>query len=302
MLNWLNWSEKRLLWTLAVTFLVLAELISIPISSVSPCIISPQYQSADEAGRKECPPLHVVFVNFSAPVLEKRGDPNWAVAIFTGVLAISTIGLWRSTERLWQAARSQGSDMQRSITESARAASAMEKVAEHVAVSAKAATESVETIKDASARQMRAYVCVNFGNVIQQDNATDYHFEVRLLLVNVGPTPAYDVGYTAHADVLPFPLPNDFSFPVANIHPGSASTLGAGQNFLMTGVVDKMYSDKEITDLKSGGNQRLYMYGTAIYKDVFGTPRYINFCYSIAWMKDGKSTIGHYTKRHNDAN
>jgi hypothetical protein len=122
------------------------------------------------------------------------------------------------------ASTEQSRDMKDSIAQATRAADAMEKFAEAATVGSRAAAESVVTVKDSMTRQLRAYLCVNFYGAIFQNREQEFpRFEVRLQLVNVGPTPRYKVSYKARADVLPFPLPDDFSFVLPDIPTGSES-------------------------------------------------------------------------------
>jgi hypothetical protein len=68
------------------------------------------------------------------------------IAAFTGTL-------WHATRCMLKASDEQGASMERSIAESARAAAAMEQVAKHFA-------DNIETVRERSAQQMRAYVSV----------------------------------------------------------------------------------------------------------------------------------------------
>jgi hypothetical protein len=119
-------------------------------------------------------------------------------------------------------------------------------------------------------------------------------------LINAGHTPGYRVSYKAHADVLPFPLPQDFSFALPDVPTASESTLGTGQNMILTGVVDRIYSEEEAREVRSGFPKRLYIFGAATYEDAYRVSRYTNFCFSVMWLGDGNS-MGVFTKRHNDA-
>jgi hypothetical protein len=105
------------------------------------------YEAAKRTGHKneECKSLWE----------KTTSDP---VALFTLVLAFSTVGLWVATIGLYRAgdrrmaliernAERHSGHMQASVAEATRAASAMERVAESVARSATAAAESVETLQ-----------------------------------------------------------------------------------------------------------------------------------------------------------
>jgi hypothetical protein len=120
-------------------------------------------------------------------------------------------------------------------------------------------------------------------------------------LINVGSTPGYRVSYRAHADVLPFPLPPDFAFSLPDIPSASESTLGHGQQMIMSAVVGRIYSPEEAAEVRAGSAKRLFVFGTATYEDAYRVSRYANFCFSVSWFADNNS-MGFYTKRHNDAN
>lgn len=196
-------------------------------------------------------------------------------------------------------AEGQGEDMKASIAEAARSATAMRDVAIAVGANAKAAETSVALFKDANARQMRAYLIVSLGGVIKQDPATNYRFEVRMNLQNVGNTPAYKVAHVTRADVLPFPIPTDFQFPTLSEATVSAS-VGPHQGFSVTGIASRIYPDDDVAEIATGTKKRLYVYGTIRYEDVFGASHQTNFSHAILWLKnDTFMTLN--TPVHNDS-
>ena len=191
--------------------------------------------------------------------------------------------------------------MKESIHEAARAATAMQHVADAVASSAKASNESLAVFKDANARQMRAYLTVGLGGVINQDKTNNYRLEVRMTLLNTGNTPAYKIRSTTRIDVLPLPLPKDFALPTAPLQNGAGGVLGPHQNFILTGVADHFYSDEDINEIQFGAKKQLYVFGTVTYEDAFGIQRLTNFCQRIAWLKGG-NFLSFNTADYNDAN
>jgi len=227
----------------------------------------------------------------------------------------------KATQDLARAADGQTLHMERYIGEAARSAAAMERVSESIATSAQAATESVATSKEIAARQknfgqmqMRAYLSVVIGTGIYQDKKRNIFFEVLPTLINNGYTPAHKVTYKARAGILPYPLPESTTLePPENLFK-SAAVLGPRQTFTLNAparspvAVDGFFTDEEVELIKRGTiGQRLYIWGTVTYEDVFGVPRFTNFCHSIVWVqiKNGKTTTetvyGHYASRHNDA-
>ena len=162
----------------------------------------------------------------------------------------------------------------------------MQNVATGVAASAKEAHETVAVFKDASARQMRAYLSVGFGNLVKQNPVTNQRFEVHMMLQNVGNTPAYKVASDTHLDVLPFPFPSDFAFPDIVEAMPSANVVGPHHNYVLTGVAERLYSSDDILEISHGAKKRLYVYGRIKYEDAFGTSRHLNFCQAILWLND----------------
>jgi cob(I)alamin adenosyltransferase len=81
-----------------------------------------------------------------------------------------------------EAAKEQSGDMKESIKQATRAAAAMEEFAksatrgaEAAIVSSRAATETVTTVKDSMAKQLRAYLCVNFHSAGFQNPETNFY-------------------------------------------------------------------------------------------------------------------------------
>jgi hypothetical protein len=103
----LNWSQARLLTTLIAAIAVVMEPMSWLTSGIPPCIVNPENYSAYYADGDKCPTFHVFLFKFLARIFETLGDPNWVVAIFTVILAISTIGLWVATISLYRAGEKQ---------------------------------------------------------------------------------------------------------------------------------------------------------------------------------------------------
>src|ERR1035438_4213636 len=116
------WDEWRVNLRLGAAYLVILEAVSwLPAPSGSACVVNPANYGAYYAEHNECPAFHVFLLKILARILEVLGDPNWVVAIFTIVLAGSTIALWIVT---WQSGVRQSRDMQAAVAESRRSADA----------------------------------------------------------------------------------------------------------------------------------------------------------------------------------
>jgi hypothetical protein len=199
-----------------------------------------------------------------------------------------------------KAAGEQSDDMKRSIAEANRLATAMEKVAKDIAVSTQAAIDSVAAVRERTAQQMRAYLCVIIGDGIYQDRPNKLKFEAKPTLINAGHTPAHKVSYTAKAAILPVPLPDDFAFPLPDEAIGGA-LLGPQQNFILSGVVEDYCGDGRVDDIKRGKGDALYIWGIVNYEDVFGESHFTKFCQTTFFGPDGK-VYGFFLPKHNEAN
>lgn len=73
--------------------------------------------------------------------------------------------------------------------------------------------KTVDTMRDTAQRQLRAYVTAVDDKVVIQDPEKNTPFRFRPLIINVGQTPAHNVWYAAHAQVLRNPLPDNFPVP-----------------------------------------------------------------------------------------
>lgn len=204
-------------------------------------------------------------------------------AVFTVVLALSTVLLWKETKDLRDFAQQQGEDMKASITEAARSANAMRDVAKSLAVEANAAHAN-----------LRAYITLGLAGVVPQNKDNGYRYEVRLTLQNVGNTPANKVGSNLYTDLLPVPLPADFEIPPFDPTKSGSGTIGPHQSMFLNAVAPRIYTDDEVQELKSGNKKLLYVWGTVAYEDTFGASRFVRLCQIILWFADGTPSARNY--------
>jgi hypothetical protein len=193
------------------------------------------------------------------------------------------------------AAAAQSQDMKLTITQASRSAAAMETVAQHIEISAAAATASVSSIN----RQMRAYLCAVIGGAVYQDRPNNLRFQASPSIINAGLTPAYKVFFRVKAAVLPVPLPTDFAFPLP-AEPTGGALIGPRQPMSVSPIVDNFCDDSEVEKIKRGEGKALYAWGVVEYEDVFRESHYTQFSQIYTWLPDGK-IWGYYTPNHNDA-
>lgn len=215
------------------------------------------------------------------------------------VLIIQTFVFARQAKRLKETVDSstqQSALMTEYIHQATRTAIASETSAEAMTVNSRVVVE----LSERSAMQIRAYVSVLIAEGLYQDN--NFRFGVKPTVVNTGQTPATRVRFTARAEVLPFPLPDDFSFgPLAE----PSSIFGAippHHNYSINRAVDERFDDPDSEDIKRSNGRRVYIWGTVIYEDVFEEEHRTDFAHSIYWIRfrdESERLFGDYSDRHN---
>jgi hypothetical protein len=219
------------------------------------------------------------------------------VVILTGILAfigfLQTIVFGYQAYKLRQTVESAGEQaeaMERHIGEAARSATAMENI--------------VSVIKTGNQDVMRAYLTVVIGTPIYQMRRvgqSDLQFEGRPHLVNTGNTPARKVRILIKADILPNPIPEDFTFPLPDDPMQTAgSTVGAHQTLIMGGIVGHFVPDAEVADIKEGIGKILCVWGVVTYNDIFGGSHTTKFGQLLTWLPDN-SIFGYYLTGQNDS-
>jgi hypothetical protein len=251
-------------------------------------------KESQKTGEEACTSYRLVpfLVIEIGKILDALGVAITALA--TMAIAWFTWSLRRSTDRLWDAderqlklladtSAVQSRDTQSSIAEALRAATAMENVA--------------ATIQGNAAIQLRAYVSVLAGAIIEQAPGLNFEFQPGIL--NAGFTPAYDVIVYTKVDILPYPLPADFDFSLPEGPEPGVGVLGFQQRTFGIGTLNRRLSEQEIAEIKRPGGRRIYNYGRVTYRDLFGRPHYTNFCFYTVWGTQAPVCLT--TSRHNDA-
>lgn len=269
---------------------------------------------AEKTQEKDCTSYQLVpFLALKVPqILDRMGGVLTALA--TLAIAWFTLSLRQSTDKLWDAGErqlklttdnstAQSSDMQHSIAEAVRAATAMENVAQGIDLSVRATQASVATLRERTAMQMRAYISVLISNGVYQERDKNLKFEVRPTVINTGQTPAHKLTYWASARILPNPLPEDFDFPEGEDSVRSGFVLGPHQSIIINAAVPDFVADTEVDEIKIGRNRRVWVWGVVFYEDVFGEPRKTKFCNNLHWLKgpQGEVVGGGYGTKHNEA-
>jgi len=172
--------------------------------------------------------------------------------IFTGVLAISTIGLWVVT----LFARK---DTKKAVGAAQKSADAAEKI--------------VLTMQDTAQRQLRAYICIPGATIKLIKKSDSMYAHVVLRYKNAGQTPGYDVKTWIALDIAEYPLnkilvqhPQDAKYTPIIISPGSEQYL-----------VNETVITPEQRPMIGTAKATLYVYGEVLYRDVFGIERFTKY-------------------------
>jgi len=201
------------------------------------------------------------------------------LAAFTILLALFTLALWSATAALADDAKESGiaqaERMEKSINEAANAAKAMDELA-------KATKRNTDLLEPMLQKQMRAYLTVESEGPTYQ---TAYlRFAGALAISNSGLTPARNISYWVNCDVLPVPLPTDFSFPRPEIVIQTDLGISPRQQLNFNTLMSRRIPDEDILDTLSGESRRFYVWGEVAYDDISGAARRITkFCHSFFW-------------------
>ena len=227
---------------------------------------------------------------------DQLADYTHTLATFTVVLAV--FGGFQLLVFAWQGwqlkktvvfAAKQAEDMSHSIEESARAATAMERVSESLKSSAESAAVSVATSKAIAERQkmlgalqLRAFVSErNPGHQRRPVVGGGFRYYFQAQWWNDGATPTRELRTYVRFELRDTPLPAGYAFEVTPEH--IATAFLPPRNFILSPVLPIGGIQPEDLAAVHAGNKFAYLWGVARYKDAFpDTPEHITkFCLAI---------------------
>jgi len=194
------------------------------------------------------------------------------IVLFTFVLAISTIFLWRDTRGLRLMANQQSTDMKESLN-----------IAKAAADTAKRTVDAMEATAEL---QLRAYVFVEADAI---RSVEDGKIPASTTLIkNTGLTPAYDVKHWGGISIVKNgDEPPDFS-DAENEFEGPVQIAPNGE-LIVNNIYDKKLTESDIKNLKSK-ECVIYVYGRITYTDIFNKPHWTT--YRTTQDGDVRSPIG----------
>jgi hypothetical protein len=218
-------------------------------SSFRACIADETKAAADQS-KEGLPPIALTIINSAA--IDGRCTLHVAYAyrdlmavVATVFIAVFTGTLWWSTRRLWEAG-----EKQRTLSE------------------------------EISMRQLRAYVSSvpNKLGIVAPGAQIQAAFKIK----NTGQTPAHSVQQWSAVDILPYPLPPNYPFPLlASGTYTSVLSIPRGGSYTGHQRTTRTFSAAEIEEIMSGQTKRLYVIGLVKYIDVFDKAWETQFCASL---------------------
>jgi hypothetical protein len=145
--------------------------------------------------------------------------------------------------------------------------------------------------------QLRAYLSVVIGTAVYQDRINNFQFEAKPSIVNNGATPAYNVRYSAKAEILTDRIAESYIFREPSVPPQSQSSIGPREIRYMTAMLGYQVAESDIQDILDGKGKALWVWGVVYYDDVFRRPHFTQFCQRIIWLKDRSNIYGTYDGR-----
>jgi hypothetical protein len=261
--------ERRVFFLFLLSFLLFAEGSSwMMAGGLGPCLIEPEHrqQAANDNEHEDCPTFFAgTLLGFERGFEWVKSDDNdkAVVAGFTIVLAVSTIGLWLATNKLWRAG-----ETQRNLAE------------------------------DTAERQLRAYVSIESGGNGRQRRGG--RFEFKPVITNNGLTPAEDVQILSRVGLVAPIIPSTFDYALLPAPNPSVSTIGPRQSRVHNVIYHRILTIAERRRVVKG-ELAFHIYGTVSYTDVFKRRRLTNFSMVVFLPKRSLSAFWSYTEHHNDA-
>jgi hypothetical protein len=184
----------------------------------------------------------------------------------------------------------------------------MEQVAISLDKTANFAAENTAIVREISERQrdfakmqMRPYIALIDPQFIPQDRQRPYFAEVQLNILNTGHTPAHNLRFAARLRTLPSILPDNFDFAFRPDEIIVSGHINPGQRLFFRRSLGGLLTDDEYQSVIQGrSTQRIYIYGTVWFDDIFGDAHYTNFCSFGVWdVQHRFQTMN--IPQHNDA-
>lgn len=216
---------------------------------------------ATEAGEPQQVTLTpFVFLQCQGVTIEE--NDALILALFTGVLAVSTIGLWLQTKRLAEGETARSAETQKSLEIATQTAAATNRLANSMEISARAAEDAAKATKASLAFAYRPIM-----------NATRFRLTafdvgqtgVAIRMRNRGPASAFLVQYNLSLVVTQGGLPVDPHYDSSRTCDGGDLEITSSQ-LTSYGIVANTPNKEEMFDVL-GNTRTIFAFGFIKYRD-----------------------------------
>jgi hypothetical protein len=265
-------------WALiALVYLALAEVLSLaPVSDLSLCLIEPEHgqQSPDHDDKKYCPAFHM-----GAALVFERTDrfleahDKSVIGAFTIVLAISTIGLWLATNRLWSAG-------ERQLTLAAETSAAQSRDMQASVAEAKKSADATLIAAQVSKASIRANLIIpNFSTGQHRPGGIVDGYSFTPNLENAGPTHAVNVRFVTSLQLMP--IDAEYKFTMGDIP--QASVIGPRT---VVGAAGRLPMSVADAVLIWRNERKCLLWCRVEYDDIMGESHHIEICVRVGFNGD----------------
>lgn len=231
----------------------------------------------------------------SVDAAQRSARWSWWQMFFSASAVIGLIGTLYFNLEAWRNARDSQSDTARALKHAEESANSMASVAQALhkqfgllEINTNTNHSIANTQKQVAILQLRAYISVNIGGAVYQDSKRSLRFEAKPVMLNSGHTPARGIKFRIKSDILPVPLPSDFTFDDP-LETSGDGFLPPHQSVVMSALMDRLINDADVEDVMRNHGQALYVWGDVSYTDAFEQNHNTKFCHRVIWIYDDKN-------------
>jgi hypothetical protein len=207
-----------------------------------------------------------------------ESNSDFVTAAATIAIAFFTWTLYRATRQLWKTSQEQSKDMKESL-----------RIAQEVA---DAARDSAQVARDNLTSTRRAFVC--FKNITAEpvmiNRGLDgykeaQHWGFNPCWVNMGDTPTKNLTISVNWKVFEYEIPKDFNF-LYDDKPNATTNIPMAigpKGEVICGAFALHYL-RILDPIMGSQNNHLYIWGEAIYDDIFDKPHLTRFCVKMIFL------------------
>jgi hypothetical protein len=207
-----------------------------------------------------------------------ESNSDFVTAAATIAIAFFTWTLYRATRKLWKVSQEQSRDMKDSLAiaqEAADAAKDSARVARDTLTSTRRAFISLKSI---TAEQAMIYRGLDGHQEAQ-------HWMFSPCWVNMGDTPTKNLSISINWKVFDYEIPKAFDFPYDNKSNATTNIpMAIGPKCEVICGAFALHYLRILDPIMGLQNSNLYIWGEAIYDDIFDNPHCTRFCVKMIFL------------------